>query len=285
MPRLPIIQLIYLPKQHGGRINADTFRAICSARTNTNTSAWLIGTERLNTPGSNQNDNVTSIIKSIMNGTPVIVKIQEPGRAYVRETHIMRLLSENNIPNIIHHICDFSCKDDIIRWKEPIVIPQPLCNGSGQNNIHLIVMEYIEHNLMNELRKRILPEHIIKNTIKQLMYLVLQLWYQFKITHGDLYAGNILLDIGTPKINTYTIGKYTRHVDTLGYEPILIDFQMAAIYPLKNSAFTFSEIILLQPLLIMKLFGYFVPNNNEIREELEAAKTLKQLLTIIDTRF
>lgn len=270
------IQLIYLPKQYGGRINAHTFRAICSSLTDTNTCAWLIGTE--------QND-ITSIIISKMNGNPVIVKIQETGRLYNRETHIMRLLSANNIPNIISHICDFSCKDDIIRWKQPIVIPEPLCNGSGHNDIHIIVMEYIEHNLLNELRKRTLPENIVKNIIKQLMYLVLQLWYQFKITHGDLKEGNILLDIGTPKINTYTIGKYTRHVNTLGYEPILIDFHMATIYNIKNTAFTFNEFILLQPLLIMKLFGYFVPNKNEIREELESAKTLKRLLTIIDARF
>lgn len=285
MPRPPKIQLIYLPKQYGGRINAHTFRAICSARTDSNTSAWLMGTERINTEGSEYNDNVTSIIKSKMNGSPVIVKIQEPGRPYNRETQIMRLLSENNIPNIIQHICDFSCKDDIFRWKEPIVTPQPLCNGSGQNDIHIIVMEYIEHNLIKELYRRTLPEQVVKNIIKQLMYLVLQLWYTFRITHGDLKEGNILLDIGTAKTNTYTIGKYTRHVNTLGYEPILIDFQVAAIHNYRNTSFTFNDFILEQPLIIMRLFGSYIPNKREIEQQLESAKTLKQLLDVIDTAF
>lgn len=279
------IQLVYLPKQYGGRINANTFRAICSVRTDSNTSAWLMATERISTPGSENNENLTSIIKGQMNNTPVIVKIQEPGIFYDKETYIMRLVNEKKIPNTIQHICDFSCKDDIIHWKQPNEIPEPLCNGSGQNDMHIIVMEYIEYNFKMELRKKILPEKIIKNTIKQLMYLVLQLWYTSKITHGDLNEGNILLDIGTPKTNIYTIGKYTRRVDTLGYEPILIDFQMATIYKYRNTSYTFNEIILAQPVRIMNLFGNYVPNRHEIRQKLESAKTLKELLTVIDTSF
>jgi len=277
------IQLIYLPKQYGGRINAHTFRAICTAKPHGDTSGWLIAKKRLETEGDHRNDMITSIIKAYMGEVPVIVKIQEPGRAYEKETKVMRLLSENNIPNTIQHICDFTCKDDIIKWKEPFTVPKPFCRGDGIDDIHIIVMEYIQHNLRDELQKRILPQPVIKNIIKQLMFLVLQLWYQFKMTHGDLYDGNFLLDIGEPKINTYTIGTHIKHINTLGYEPILIDFQMAGISIYKNNKYTFDEVILAQPLRIMSLFGRYLSDYNNINNKLQAVKTLEQLLDVIDT--
>jgi serine/threonine protein kinase len=262
------IQLVYLPKQYGSRNYANTFMALCSNSTESNTSALL------HMPTNEFNYDM-----------PIIVKIQDCERLYNRELCVMQLLREHNIPNTIHHISHFSCKDDIVQWKEPTIIPEPVCNGSGQNDIHIIVMKYIEHNFRKELRKCILPEKIIKNTIKQLMYLVLQLWYTCKIIHGDLNGGNVLLDIGTPKTNTYTIGKYIRRVDTLGYEPILIDFQKANILTFRNTAHTFNEFILIQPARIFYLFGYYVSNRHEIREKLESAKTLKELLTVIDSSF
>jgi hypothetical protein len=277
------IQLIYLPKQYGGRIEAHTFKAVCTARTNSDTSGWLIAHKRLDTEGDQRNDMITSIIKAYMGKTPVIVKIQEPGRAYEREARVMRLLGEHNIPNTIQHICDFTCKDNILAWKKPFTIPRPFCEGKGEHDIHLIVMEYIEHTLRDELRKRILPTPIIKNIIKQLMYLVLQLWYQIKMTHGDLFDGNFLLDIGEQKTNTYTIGSHIRQVDTLGYEPILIDFQMASISIYKNNKHTFGEVVLDQPLRIMYLFGHYLPDYDIINNKLQNVKNLTQLLNIIDT--
>jgi serine/threonine protein kinase len=143
-------------------------------------------------------------------------------------------------------------------------------------------MEYIEHNLKNELRKRILPENIIKNIAKQLMYVVLQLWYQFKITHGDLHEGNILLDISESKVNTYKIGRYTRRLNTLGYEPILIDFQFASIYKYKNTNYTFNELIQRQTLYIMELFRYYISNFQQIYNNIAGTKTLEELLAVID---
>lgn len=175
--------------------------------------------------------------------------------------------------------------------EKPFNVPKPFCRGQGIDTIHIIVMEYIEHNLRDELRKRILPESVIKNIIKQLMFLVLQLWYQLKMTHGDLNDGNFLLDIGSPKINTYKIGSHIRHVNTLGYESILIDFQMAGISIYKNNKYTFSEVILLQPLRILLLqplrilflFGHYLTDYNIINNALQNVKTLNQLLNVIDT--
>lgn len=266
------IQLIYLPKQYDGRINAHTFRANCTAKHD----CWLILPDNIN-----------------LSDRQFIIKIQESDRRADREIYIMKLLKEHNISNTIPHIYSFSCKDDTLLQNDSLtelahhmttLLPnnnlRPFYSDQG---ITLFFMKYIDHNLRQELRKHILPEHIVKNILKQLVYLVLQLWYQFGIIHGDLNDGNIMLDIDSPKINTYTIGPHIRHINTLGYEPILIDFQWAIIYRDVNESYVIDDIVINEAFRCIELYRHYISNYMEIYNRCKTVKTLEELLNVFDT--
>ena len=72
---------------------------------------------------------------------------------------------------------------------------------------------------------------VYRSILKQLGFALANLHIGLKMTHGDIGSGNLMLEITeSSRTIQYTIGGQVFAVDTLGYEPILIDFQRSAQY-------------------------------------------------------
>ena len=162
------------------------------------------------------------------NNTNLIVKLQEPGRLLPMELHIQHILKHQN--NIIRYICDFSCTFDAIVWKKPIrtLDTHQFCIDKGVR-YHMILMEYIQHDLANFLENSSYNETILRSLILQVGLSLLEIHINHGISHNDIHRGNVLLDIDTPKDIVYTIGECTKTVSTYGHEVIFIDFQRGNI--------------------------------------------------------
>jgi hypothetical protein len=201
--------LSHLPKHGDGRMkHIQTFRASCSVADKS--IAWL-ATEY--TP----------------NVHPVVVKLQEVSRLSEKEAQIAALLSKYDPPNVVYPICEFKCKNDAIDWKQPITTPKQFCSGYTDMT-SVFVMEYIPFNLIDYLTTNDVAPAVMTSILKQFGFALLNLYVNLKMTHGDIGSGNIMLDISQPRTLSYTINGQTHTVDTLGYEPILIDFQRSQRY-------------------------------------------------------
>jgi hypothetical protein len=94
----------------------------------------------------------------------------------------------------------------------------------------VFVMEEISHNLIDFLAAEPTSAPILTAILKQLGFALMYLAVRHKMTHGDIGSGNLMLDITSAKTVEYDLGPAfgIHHVNTEGYEPILIDFQRSS---------------------------------------------------------
>lgn len=273
----PAIYLQHIPKHSGGArlLNAHTFQASCSTEDKSSATAWLQATKTLKEPEEAAYDEFVHGMEGLMKSTKVIIKLQAVSRLSEREAQVAEQFRKNPQNNVAIPICEFKCRHDILQWKKPIRMRTPFCNGSD-TLMSVFVMEYIPHHL-TEIPPP--PADILHAILKQLGYTLLELHYEQGLTHGDIGSGNMLLDIDTPKTNTYHIAGQTRTVDTHGYEPILIDFQRSVKYKgAPDAAFAASEIAMAYDILS---HWWKIPMDT-LQEKLDVVETVADLLATID---
>lgn len=210
--------------------NVQTFRASCAAGDKTGATAWLIATETLKGPDEAAYDAFVHVMKGLLHRSPVVIKLQDVGHLSEREARIAALLTRHAPPNVIVPICEFKCKNDLIEWKRPLTSAKQFCSGNTDTT-SVFVMEYIPHNLIEFLSTTSVTASVYRSILKQLGFALANLHVGLKITHGDIGSGNLMIKITEPpRTIHYTINGEVYSVDTLGYEPILIDFQRSYRY-------------------------------------------------------
>lgn len=224
------IYLTHLPKHGGGRQqNIQTFRASCSAGDKQSATAWLSATRTLKEPEEAAYDSFVHVMEGLLHDQPVVVKLQELGRLSEKEAIIAGRLSQYDPPNVAAPICEFKCKNDFIEWKQPIQKAKQFCTGKADMT-SVFVMEYIPHNLTEFLATTAVPAAVYRSILKQLGFALTNLHSTLKMTHGDIGSGNMMLRLTSPRTIEYSICGKPYSVPTLGYEPVLIDFQRSVQY-------------------------------------------------------
>jgi len=166
---------------------------------------------------------------------PVVVKIYDENNGYLyREQKILKAINGyRNMPNII---CDFTCKDNKIKYFTKIKKHFSFCTkvvGSNANTdlLHFFVYEYIQHGDISEfIVKNNGNTDIIKSVILQLVCVIIELATVYNVFHGDLNSGNILVDKTNEKTLEYKIEDETISIETFGVMPKLIDFGKSNFY-------------------------------------------------------
>lgn len=272
------IYLKYLHKQKGGRIaNLTTFKSVCNPET---ASVQLIGLRSLKTP--EESDDFVHVIKSAIDKSPIVVKVQEPGRMLKMELDIQKRL--RNCNNVVNYICDFECLFDNFIWSKPLQTPRTFCDKKG-SALHLIVMEYINNDLANYMESESISKEVLCSLVKQAGYALLDFHINCNVSHNDINRGNVLLDVGIPKTLSYTINEYTATVDTMGVEIVFIDFQRGNIHEGADEPLAVQlandELSLVYELMSKWTHEYKAPLQRLMYDIMET-KSLKQLFSIIN---
>jgi tRNA A-37 threonylcarbamoyl transferase component Bud32 len=141
-------------------------------------------------------------------------------------------------------------------------------------------MEHISHNLIEYLDKVKVSEMVRVSILKQLGFTLIQLHVIDRMTHGDIGSGNMMLDVSEPRRNEYVIGGKTYSVDTQGFEPILIDFQISTAYRGKPS----KDLLIAEITLAYDILERWIHwDLKELITHVEEAKTLRELTVLIDS--
>jgi serine/threonine protein kinase len=216
--------LKYLKKQKGGRLsNVATYKAYCQAQKNVRPDGWLTVNKTLKLPESS--DIFGHVALANMRGNTVIIKVfRERDIMLRKEKSMLRFFTERNTNNIVKYICDVGCKDSHVKWENNINLPTSICNGS--DDLHFVIMEYIHKGDLEEyLNGNMISLSILKSILKQICFGLLHIYFNYRIVHGDLHRGNILISKQhAPETLTYTFGKTNISIETLGVQPVFIDF-------------------------------------------------------------
>jgi serine/threonine protein kinase len=213
----------HLKKTAGARLhNVQTYSTHCN-------SSGLSAQLSLKT--GDEADEFVHVMKGKMNEVkdPIVIKAHEHGSLFVkRELQALKILSE--WPQAVQYICDFSCIDDTERWMKPIKNNAHLCQPSGKSHIHFIVLEYIDNGDLATHLSKIKDFKELKALFIHIALTIAYLGYQYRIYHGDLNSGNILIDQTDKKYTEYTINDTMYRARTYGRLPKLIDFGRGGKY-------------------------------------------------------
>jgi serine/threonine protein kinase len=178
-------------------------------------------------------DDFVHVIKSKLQdyNEPVVVKIydSENGRLY---TEINILKKVKDYRNTARLICHFSCKDDktsyfrkIIKTMKPITF----CS-KGTHLLHFFVYEYIANGDISDFFTKNNDINLIKSMTLQITAVIIELALVYKVIHGDINSGNIMVDTTEEKTLDYTIDGKTVEIETYGWMPKMIDYGKSRFY-------------------------------------------------------
>jgi serine/threonine protein kinase len=178
-------------------------------------------------------DDFVHVIKSKLENynEPVVVKIydSENGRLY---TEINILKKVKDYRNTARLICHFSCKDDktsyfrkIIKTMKPITF----CS-KGTHLLHFFVYEYIANGDISGFFTKNNDINLIKAMTLQITAVIIELALVYKVIHGDINSGNIMVDTTEEKTLDYIIDGKTVEIETYGWMPKMIDYGKSRIY-------------------------------------------------------
>lgn len=222
--------LTSLKKTKAGRMQGvETYKTICKNQKNTIPTSWLKVSKSIKTPESPDMFGHVAIGK-LENEQSVVVKVYERDDNMLDvELRVLRRLTKYNINNIVRLICHFPCSNENkLMWNENIRGERALCQGNGKNKLYFIVMEHIRYgNIGDYFSRHAISNSMLLSFVQQGVLCLLELHYRFKIHHGDLHYGNVLIDFDETKKNEYRIEGREFVVDTNGCEPIFIDFGRA----------------------------------------------------------
>jgi len=170
------------------------------------------------------------VIKSVLDkyNKPIIVKIHD-SVSYFVENEITALNKLSEFENSVKKICDFSCLDDKTRWKHMINSPIKFCNNK-KDNLHFIALEYIENGDIEQFFSNNPSKEMICSLFLQIELAIITLALDYRISHGDLNSGNILISsTEKSRIHYKILGKEYR-ITSYGILPKLIDYGRSTHY-------------------------------------------------------
>lgn len=230
------MRTVYLPKKGGARFkDVDTFKVVCENND-------IIGINTLKAAdevGQGVNE-FTHVLLSHLGQTQreVIVKMHDGQSRFIK--HELKLLNRlQSFRNCVKLICDFSCKDDKNRWNKRITKPTTLCQTNANDHVHFLIMEYIKDGDLNEFIDHIVKLYtsdpkqgmkLFKSLFLQISLGIMEMGTTYKIYHGDLNSGNILVYKTTQQIITYKVLDREYRMKTYGFYPVFIDFGRGGMY-------------------------------------------------------
>lgn len=156
---------------------------------------------------------------------PVVVKVYDKDNFHLHiELKILQTI--NGFRNTPKLICDFTCDDDKDKYNTKIIKQIRFY----KNKLHFFVYEYIVFGDVSDFLEKNQESHVIKSIILQVACIVIQLASIYKIYHGDINSGNILIDITNEKNLDYCIEGQTFIIESYGIIPKIIDYGRSHFY-------------------------------------------------------
>lgn len=153
---------------------------------------------------------------------PVVVKIYDANKLYLLlERKILEKIRDYR--NTAKLICEFSCDDDKNNYITKLTRQIRFCER-GTNKLYFFVYEYIDHGDISDYLQKTRDIKIIKTLILQMVCVIIELATMYKVCHGDLNSGNILIDTTDEKTLEYRIGDEIVVIESNGIIPKIIDF-------------------------------------------------------------
>jgi serine/threonine protein kinase len=172
-------------------------------------------------------DDFVHVIKSKLQDykEPVVVKIYDSENRHLHsETRILEKIT--GYKNTARLICHFSCKDNKKNYFSKIIKPmKPIqfC-ANGSHSLHYFVFEYIANGDISTFFTKNTDKDVVKSFALQLTAVIIELASIYKISHGDINSGNIMIDTTEEKTLNYCIENETVTIETHGIIPKMIDY-------------------------------------------------------------
>jgi serine/threonine protein kinase len=185
---------------------------------------------------------------------PVVVKVYDANKLQLLlEKKILEKIRDYR--NTARLICDFSCNDDKNNYITKITKQIKFCER-GTNKLHFFVYEYIANGDISDYLKKTRDLQIIKTLILQTVCVIIELATIYKVCHGDLNSGNILINTTDEKTLEYKIGDEIVVIESNGIIPIIIDFGRSKFYrePINNHDIWYDII------MVISLINRYVKN-------------------------
>jgi serine/threonine protein kinase len=159
---------------------------------------------------------------------PVVVKVYDANKLHLLlEKKILEKI--RGYRNTARLICEFSCDDNKNNYITKLTKQIKFCER-GTNKLYFFVYEYIAHGDISDYLKKTRDVQIIKTLILQVVCVIIELATIYKVCHGDLNSGNILINTTDEKTLEYRIGDEIVVIESNGIIPIIIDFGRSKFY-------------------------------------------------------
>ena len=159
---------------------------------------------------------------------PVVVKVYDEDNIHLHiELNILKKV--NGFRNTPRLICEFSCNDDKNKYITKIKKQISFC-GNGLNKLHFFVYEYISQGDISDFLNKNQEIDVIKSLILQITCIIIQLGEIYKVYHGDINSGNILVDTINERTVEYCIDDETFTIESQGIIPKIIDYGRSNFY-------------------------------------------------------
>ena len=159
---------------------------------------------------------------------PVVVKVYDNDNFHLHiELNILKNIT--GFRNTAQLICNFLCNDDKNKYITKIKKQIRFC-GDGLNKLHFFVYEYISYGDVSDFLTKNQNINVIKSLILQITCVIIQLASIYKIYHGDINTGNILIDVLNEKTIDYCIEDETFIIESFGIIPKIIDYGRSNFY-------------------------------------------------------
>ena len=185
---------------------------------------------------------------------PVVVKVYDANNTdLLLEKKILDKI--RGYRNTAHLICEFSCDDNKNNYITKLTKQIKFCQR-GTNKLYFFVYEYIAHGDISDYLQKTRDVQIIKTLILQVVCVIIELATIYKVYHGDLNSGNILINTTDEKTLEYRVGDEIVVIESNGIIPIIIDFGRSKFYrePINNQDVWYDIII------IVNLINTYVKN-------------------------
>jgi serine/threonine protein kinase len=219
-----------LPKTRRSRIlSMETYKIHCGKKK-------LYGYKSFTQLSSLREDDFVHVVLSKLQDydKPVVVKVYDANKLdLLLERKILEKIRDYR--NTARLICEFSCDDDKNNYITKIPKQIKFCER-GTNKLYFFVHEYIAHGDISDYLQKTRDIKIIKTLILQVVCVIIELATIYKVCHGDLNSGNILIDATDEKTIEYRIGDEIVVIESNSIIPKIIDFGRSKFHtePINN---------------------------------------------------
>ncbi len=160
----------------------------------------------------------------------VVVKIMDnvENRATV-ERELYALEEMKDFANSVKMLCHFGCLDDKNRWMDPVRGPVKMCNNK-KDDLYFIVLEYLDGDLEDFFAAASFEQ--VAAFFIQVVLALLEMGFEYRINHGDIHSGNVLIRYTDQEYAFYSIKGVRFKTKTQGIIPVFLDYgRSSRIYP------------------------------------------------------